>query len=75
MKYYNWNDTENKQYLKFLKNKRALFDLTPLERQILKVNVLMSRKIPTRTSTQCYSHHQKMLVKHGSIDNIINNLD
>ena len=31
----------------------------------------MAKYIKTRSSGQCRSHHQKMLKKHGSIDNII----
>lgn len=31
----------------------------------------MSRKVKTRTPTQCHTHHQKMMVSHGDIDGII----
>ena len=35
----------------------------------------MSKIIKSRSSCQCRSHHQKMLVKYGSIDNILTELD
>lgn len=50
---------------------KHVFELSLLEKKRLKVNVMLSKKIPSRTSTQCHSHHQKMVLKYGSIDNII----
>lgn len=31
--------------------------------------------MPTRTSDQCRSHHQKMMISHKSIDKIIKHLN
>jgi hypothetical protein len=31
----------------------------------------MSNAIRSRTAAQCHSHHQKMMIKFGSVDNII----
>jgi hypothetical protein len=72
---YNWNYTENKQYLKFLMSNKHVFALPLQEKKKLKVNVMLSKRIPTRLSTQCHSHHQKMVIKFGSVDNIISELN
>lgn len=48
-----------------------LFDLSPKERKDIKINVLISRTVKTRMPSQCHSHHQKMMIKHSSIKNII----
>jgi hypothetical protein len=37
----------------------------------MKVNVQMSKFIQTRNSTQCHTHHQKMIEKYGTIEGII----
>ncbi len=50
---------------------KHIFELSLLEKKRLKVNVMLSKKIPSRTSTQCHSHHQKMVLKYGAIENII----
>ena len=54
---------------------KHIFELTLLEKKRLKVNVMLSKKIPSRTSTQCHSHHQKMVLKYGTVDNIIYELN
>jgi hypothetical protein len=41
------------------------------ERSKLKINVLMSKQVRTRTSHQCHSHHQKMIKKFGSLTSLI----
>jgi hypothetical protein len=41
---------------------------------MVKINVKMSQKIRTRKPAQCRSHNQKMLIKYGSIENIINGI-
>jgi predicted P-loop ATPase len=41
------------------------------ERTKLRVNVQMSDKIGTKTPHQCHSRHQKMLIKYGSLDNLL----
>lgn len=66
-----WRKAEKKRYLLFLKDNRHLFALSKAERKIIKINVLMSRAIKSRTPAKCHSFHQKMIKKHGSIDHII----
>jgi hypothetical protein len=41
------------------------------KRKDVKVNVLMSKQVKTKTSRQCHSHHQKMIKKFGSLENLI----
>ena len=36
--------------------------------------IQLAKLMPSRTSDQCRSHHQKMMISHGSIDNIIKHL-
>jgi hypothetical protein len=45
--------------------------LPPVERKIQKTNLRLSKCVKTRTPTQCHTHHQKMMVKYGSIATII----
>jgi hypothetical protein len=49
----------------------GVFELTVTEKKNMRVNVMMSRKVKTRTPQQCHSHHQKMMKKFGNIDSII----
>lgn len=71
---YTWNSTENRLYVKFLASKEALFDLSLKEKKQIRLNVLMSNKIKTRSPAQCHSHHQKMILKYGSIPGILKHL-
>jgi len=41
----------------------------------MKINVLMSQEVKTRSPDQCRSHHQKMMHYHHSIPNIIKHID
>lgn len=52
-----------------------LFNLPLEEKKKIKVNVLLSKRIPSRTSTQCRSHHQKMVQKYSSIEKVIEELN
>jgi hypothetical protein len=46
--------------------------LLPTElKKKLKVNVLMSRFVQSRNSTQCHTHHQKMIENYTSVPGII----
>jgi hypothetical protein len=36
-----------------------------------KINVLMSQHIETKSSNQCRSHHQKMMISHKDVARII----
>ena len=69
---YNWNDTENRRYIKFLMAKSKLFDLSIEERKKKKLNKLMSKAVVTRNPTQCHTHHQKMKLRYETIEEIIN---
>jgi hypothetical protein len=68
---YYWSDRENRSYLKFLREKGALLCQSAVERKRQKTNLKLSKYVKTRTPTQCHTHHQKMMVKHGSIENIV----
>ena len=41
----------------------------------MKINVLISRHVKTRSSDQCRSHHQKMVKYHGDIHSIVEHID
>jgi hypothetical protein len=41
------------------------------ERKSKKIHIKMSKLVKTRNPIQCRSHHQKMLAKFGSLENII----
>ena len=69
-----WTKTEERKYIGFLRNNAQLFGLTAKERKDIKINVLISSAVRSRTAAQCHSHHQKMMLKHGSIQNIIDRL-
>jgi hypothetical protein len=55
----------------FLVKKRSLFDLSVEERKRTGIHTKMSKIIKARNPSQCRSHHQKMLVRFGSVDAII----
>jgi hypothetical protein len=40
----------------------------------MKINVLMSAAVKTRSADQCRSHHQKMIKYHRDIPNIITHI-
>lgn len=70
-----WSLEENIRYKTFLRNNQNLFELTLKKRKEIKINIKMSRFVKTRTSSQCRSHHQKMLIYHGSNQAIIDHID
>ena len=61
-------------YLHFLQEFGDLFDSDWHQRKSLKINVLMSQHIHTRSPLQCRSHHQKMMKFHKDIPQIIEHL-
>jgi hypothetical protein len=65
---YYWKAAENERYLEFVRENIQWFRLTYKERVHVKINVLMSQAVGTRTAHQCHSHHQKMLRKVGSLE-------
>jgi hypothetical protein len=54
-----------------LQTNSRLFELSLSEKKNLRINVLMSKKVKTRSSQQCHSHHQKMMKKYGSIETLL----
>lgn len=42
-----------------------------VERKRQKTNLKLSKYVRTRTPSQCHTHHQKMMIKYGSIERII----
>ena len=66
----NWSMKENIFFAKFLsKNTRTI--LTKVVKKKQKIFLRMSEFVRTRTSDQCRSHFQKMMIKHGSLENIV----
>jgi hypothetical protein len=57
--------------MEFLIANPGLFELSINLKKNLRVNVMMSKKVKSRSSQQCHSYHQKMILKHGSIDGVI----
>jgi hypothetical protein len=72
---YNWTDLENNRYMQALKQYASILCLSPQERRVKKVNLLLSRKVRTRSPLQCHSHHQKMMAKYGSLEKVISQLE
>lgn len=68
-----WNKAEKRRYVGFLKKNKRLFALAPEQRKELKINVLMSRAVRTRSPAKCHSFHQKMIIKYSSVDLILAN--
>jgi hypothetical protein len=54
-----------------VKSNAAWFRLRYPKRKHLRINVLMSQKVATRTPIQCHSHHQKMLQKYKTVGNLL----
>lgn len=57
--------------MNFLKKNAVLFDLSSEGKKKARVNVKMSVAVKTKTPSQCHSHHQKMMLKYGSLEEII----
>lgn len=68
-----WNKAEKRRYVGFLKKNKRLFALAPEKRKELKINVLMSQAVRTRSPAKCHSFHQKMIIKYSSVDLILAN--
>ena len=69
-KFYSWDVMENYTYITYLMNFRYVFD-SQLERKRVKVFQHLSHLIRTRNPHQIKSHHQKMMLRHQNVDNII----
>jgi hypothetical protein len=55
----------------FLRNNMEIFEKNREDKRLMKINILMSNHVKSKNSTQCRSHHQKMLVHYKTIQNII----
>jgi hypothetical protein len=69
-----WSITENAAYMYFLEAHNWLFERSNSDRRLLKINVLMSLWVKTRSPDQCRSHHQKMMKYHSDIPTIITHI-
>ena len=68
---YHWSKAEHELYLMFLRKNKKLFSLSLERRKVIKPHVLMGEYISTKSSKQCRSHHQKMMIKYETIDEIL----
>lgn len=48
-----------------------IFEKNREDKRLMKINILMSEHVKSKNSTQCRSHHQKMLAHYKTIQNII----
>jgi hypothetical protein len=60
--------------MEFLICNYSLFTQSHTDRRLMKINVLMSQTIKTRSPDQCRSHHQKMIKYHSDIPSIIEHI-
>ena len=65
-----WTLLESEKYKNFLKRYRTIF-LDHRLRRCNQIFVKMAKRMKSRGPLQCRSHHQKMLKKHHTIDQII----
>lgn len=68
---FSWKSAESKKYISFLKKNSHLMSLPVEERKRIRINVIMSQYVKSKNPEQCRSHHQKMVLKYGSIQGII----
>ena len=68
---YHWSIKQSLKYLLFLRKNQTLFELPLKYRKTQGIMVQISRYLKSKTSDQCRSHHQKMMVRYGSLDNLI----
>jgi hypothetical protein len=69
-KFYGWDFAENYTYITYLSNFRSIFN-SHEQRKRVKVFRHLAKLIKTRNPHQIKSHHQKMMLRHQSVDNII----
>lgn len=70
LKFYSWDFRENYTYITYLKNFKTIF-ASPEARKRVKVFSHLSKLIKTRNPFQIKSHHQKMMLRHKTLDAII----
>ena len=71
---YHWSLTEQKKYVNFVAERRETFVLCSKDKRVKGIHQKMSKFIKSRNSTQCRSHHQKMLQKFETVDGILENM-
>lgn len=69
-----WDVVEQSRYLTFLKQRKEVFHGSFKEKKGRKIFHRLSAFIKTRTSVQCKSHHQKMIKRYETVENIISAL-
>ena len=71
-KLYHWSLNQTLKYLNFLKLNSGLWKLSLKERKAQGVMIQISHYLKkSKTPAQCRTHHQKMLARYGSMDNLI----
>lgn len=68
--FYRWSYKENRVYAKFLHKFKDDF-VDEWTRRSTRVFKRLQKLLPSKTISQCKSHHQKMLASNGSIEKII----
>jgi hypothetical protein len=58
----------------FVKNNHKLINTPYRKRQHVKINVLMSEAIQSKTAVQCHSHFQKMMQKYKTVGKMLRKL-
>jgi hypothetical protein len=51
-----------------MRENEGLFGGTREDRMRMRVHMMMSRQVETRTHQQCRSHHQKMIKRFGTLE-------
>lgn len=65
-----WTREEQRAYIQFIRENMAEME-TKLMRKSRKVFLNMSKLVRTRTADQCRSHHQKILLYHKGLEEIV----
>ena len=65
-----WTREEQRAYIQFIRENMSEME-TKLMRKSRKVFLNMSKLVRTRTADQCRSHHQKILLYHKSLEEIV----
>lgn len=69
-----WTIDEHRGYLNFFRENMD-FSRSHEKRKFDRIFVSMKKYVPSRTHVQIKSHHQKMLVKFGSIETVLDKLE
>ena len=66
-----WTQHEHHMYINFLTKKSHLLSLSLNDKKKAQPLRKMAEFIGSKDARQCRSHHQKMMKRHKSIDNIV----